>query len=94
MSDLPKTLNYLAGTVGLDAQGAANVFAGTTQLDLVKALNVAAGTSNLEFNGAVKALAIVLGGDASLDANAALLDSIANFLYPLLNLYPSLTVYP
>lgn len=43
MAELQQTLNTLAGTTGLDAQGAANAWAGTTNLDLVDALNARAG---------------------------------------------------
>lgn len=94
MSELAAELNRLAGTIDLDAQGAANVLAGTTQVDLVKALNLIAGTTGLEFNGAVKAVAILFGSDGSLDANAALVDTVLVLLYPELFLYPSLTLYP
>lgn len=72
MADLQAELNRLAGTSGLDAQGAANVGAGTSGLDLVGALNRWAGTSGLELNGACRALATVLGGDASKDGPGAL----------------------
>lgn len=75
MADLTAELNRLAGTTNLDAQGAANILASTTQVDLVKALNIAAGTTNLEFNAAVKALAVALGGNPLLDANGALSSS-------------------
>jgi hypothetical protein len=94
MSEFTTELNRLAGTVGLDAAYAANVLAGTTQLDLVGALNVIAGTTGLEFNGVVKAIAVMYGDDSSLDANGALVDSLLIPLYPLINLYPSPTLFP
>jgi hypothetical protein len=42
-SSLTAELNRLAGTTGLDSQGAANAWAGTTGLATVGALNVEAG---------------------------------------------------
>ena len=72
MADLQAELNRLAGTVGLDAAGAANVGAGTDGLELVGALNAWAGTSGLELNGALRALAAVVGGDPSKDGPGAL----------------------
>lgn len=72
MIELQATLNRLAGTTGLDAQGAANVIAGTTSLDLVGALNAKAGTDGLELNGVCKALASQYDGNAGLDAQGAL----------------------
>lgn len=71
-TDLPATLNLLAGTVGLDAQGAANQLADTTNLDLLAALNIAAGTVGLEMNAAVRALALAFGITTTLDYNSAL----------------------
>lgn len=70
--ELQAELNRLAGTTGLDAQGAANVWAGTTGLDLVGALNAKAGTSGLGLNGVCSSLATALGGNPSLAAQGAL----------------------
>jgi len=94
MGDFTAELNRLAGTTDFDAQDAANILAGTFQIDLVGALNLIAGTVGLEFNGAVKAVAELFGGDSSLDANGALVDTILFFLFPALNLYPSVTLFP
>lgn len=65
-------LNQLAGTVGLDAQGAANVWAGTKNLDLVGALNFKNVSSGLEYNLVVKRLAATYGGYPLLEAEVAL----------------------
>lgn len=69
---LQADLNRLAGTTGLDAQGAANVWAGTTGRDLVGALNVVAGTVGVELNGVIKLLAATYGGNPALDSGGAL----------------------
>lgn len=68
MGELQAELNRLAGTTGLDAQGAANVYAGTTGLDLVGALNAKAGnTERRELAGVLNQLA----GTTGLGVNAA-----------------------
>ena len=55
---LTESLNRLAGTTGLAAQGAANVYAGTTNLSLVDALNSKAGnTSPIALQGVLNQLA-------------------------------------
>ena len=94
MADLQATLNYLAGTTDLASQGAANVLADTEQIDLVGAINTAAGTTGLEFNGAIKALAVLYGANEGLDSNSALLDSLLNFTFPNVSLYPLVAIYP
>lgn len=58
---LTKYLNDLAGTDGLQAQGAANALAGTNGLALCGAVNRAAGTSGLELQGALDRLGGVPG---------------------------------
>lgn len=68
MGELQASLNTLAGTSGLDAQGAANVWAGTTKLDLLGALNAKAGTSGVGLNRVCNLLA----GTSGLDAQGAL----------------------
>jgi hypothetical protein len=72
VTDFQKTLNRLAGTTGLDAQGAANVWAGTTGLDLLGALNAKAGTTGLELNGVCRRLATTYAGSPELDYNESL----------------------
>jgi len=67
-AELQASLNRLAGTTGLDAQGAANVWAGTTGLDLLGALNVKAGTVGVGLNRVCNLLA----GTTGLDAQGAL----------------------
>lgn len=64
MAELQQTLNTLAGTTGLDAQGAANVWAGTTGKDLVGALNYRAGRTGLGLLGVLNYLAGTTGKDA------------------------------
>ena len=44
-STLTAELNRLAGTAGLDSQGAANTYAGTNRLGVVGALNIKASSS-------------------------------------------------
>ena len=44
-SSLTQELNRLAGTVGLDSQGAANAYASTTGMPVVGALNIKAQSS-------------------------------------------------
>ena len=61
-------LNRLAGTTGLDAQGAANAWAGTTGLAVQGALNVKAGTWGIGLDGVCN----LLGGTTKLAAPAAL----------------------
>lgn len=61
MAELQQTLNTLAGTTGLDAQGAANVWAGTTGKDLVSALNIKNGTVGKDLQGVLNALAGTTG---------------------------------
>ena len=58
---LTKDLNDLAGTNGLQAQGAANALAGTNGKALVGALNAAAGTDGLELQGVLGRLGGVPG---------------------------------
>ena len=94
MGELAFHLNRLAGSEGLDAQGAANFWLGTTQIDLVRAINLLAHTNNLELNGALKVLAGVFGGNPNLDMADALDTAIKFILYPLLDLFPDLTLYP
>ena len=96
MGELAGNLNRLAGSQGLDAQGAANFWAGTSQLDLVGALNLIAGTSHLELNGVIKVLASQHGGNLLLDYNGALdaAESLLLLLFPALDLYPDTTLYP
>lgn len=68
--ELQHSLNVLAGTTGLDAQGAANVwcgYAGAGKLDLVAALNSKAQTRGLELAGVLNRLA----GTSGLEVNAA-----------------------
>jgi hypothetical protein len=67
---LRTSMNRLAGTSGLDAQGAANIYAGTIGMDLVGALNTKAGNARSEW----KELAGVLNqlaGTTGLDVNEA-----------------------
>lgn len=87
-------LNYLAGTVNLEAQGAANALNGTQQIELTKVMNDLAGTTGLALNGAVKAYARLIGGNPDLDANAALNDALNSLIYPALNLFPAMTLFP
>lgn len=68
MAELKQTLNMLAGTTGLDEQGAANAWAGTTKLDLVGALNVRAGISQANRLGLLGALNVITG-TSGLDVN-------------------------
>lgn len=75
MGELQAELNRLAGTTGLDAQGAANVYAGTSGFDLVGALNVAAGTAHLELQGVLNALAGTTGLGPNAAASAILAES-------------------
>jgi hypothetical protein len=70
--ELQKTLNRLAGTSNLDAQGAANVWAGTTGMDLVGALNTKAGVWGMEFNGVCQLLGSQLSNNNQLDGQGAL----------------------
>lgn len=70
---LQKSMNRVAGTTGLDAQGAANVWAGTTGLDLLGALNVKNGTTGLGLNLVLNNLA----GTSGLDADGAAVQIIA-----------------
>lgn len=59
---LTESLNKLAGTTGLAAQGAANAWAGTTNLSLVDALNSKAGnTSPIALQGVLNQLAATSG---------------------------------
>ena len=94
MGELAYHLNRLAGSEGLDAQGAANFWLSNTQIDLVRAINLLAHTTNLELNGALKVLAGVFGGNPNLDMADALDTAIKFILYPLTSLFPSLTLYP
>ncbi len=70
-------LNRLAGTTGMDAQGAANVWAGTTGLDMVGALNYKAGITNRAEMKALLGILNQLAGTTGLgqDAAAALIES-------------------
>jgi len=65
--ELAHALNRVAGTLYLDAQGAANVWAGTTGKDLLGALNAKAGTSGLGLLRVLNRLA----GTTNLGVNAA-----------------------
>ena len=94
MTELATNLNRLAGTIGLEAQGAANAWAGTENLDLVGALNLLAHTTHLELNGVLRVLAGVFEGDPSLDGWNSLDAAIKFTLYPLTDLFPDLEVYP
>ncbi len=76
MAELQQALNQLAGTTGLDAQGAANVWAGITPAmglrDLVGALNYKAGNTPAALN--MRELGGVLNqlaGTTGLGVNAA-----------------------
>lgn len=64
-----KEINRLAGTDGLEAQKAANILAGTTGKELLYALNELAGTEGKEFNGVVRLISLLNGGDGTKDAN-------------------------
>lgn len=66
-----KEINRLAGTDGLEAQRAANVLAGTSGRELLFALNTIAGTVGKEFNGVVRLISLLNGGDGEKDANIA-----------------------
>lgn len=64
-----RDINRLAGTVGREAQHAANVLAGTTGKELLFALNKVAGTSGKEFNGVMRLISLANGGDGTKDGN-------------------------
>jgi hypothetical protein len=64
VAEMQASLNRLAGTSGLDAQGAANAWAGTSGLDLIGALNAKAGTSGLGLNAVANRLAATSGLEA------------------------------
>lgn len=66
-----KEINRLAGTTGLEAQKAANVLAGTSGRELLYALNEIAGTEGKEFNGVIRLISLLNGGDGEKDANIA-----------------------
>jgi hypothetical protein len=72
-STLATELNRLAGTTGLDRQGAANVYAGTTGLGVVGALNIKASSSRTKdkFKG-LNGICNELAGTTGLAAPAAL----------------------
>jgi len=67
-TSLAYELNRLAGTTGLDEQGAANAWAGTNGLALQGALNTRAGTWGIALDGVCNLLA----GTTNLAAPAAL----------------------
>jgi len=67
-TSLAYELNRLAGTTGLEEQGAANAWAGTTGLALQGALNTKAGTWGIALDGVCN----ILGGTTGLAAPAAL----------------------
>lgn len=56
-ASLTAILNEVAGTTGLEADGAINAFMGTSGVPLVKALNDLAGTSGVELQGVLNVLA-------------------------------------
>lgn len=64
-----REINRLAGTTGLEAQKAANVLAGTSGRELLYALNEIAGTEGKEFNGVIRLISLLNGGDGTKDAN-------------------------
>jgi len=66
---LQKEVNRMAGTDGLELQRAANVLAGTSGKELLFALNTIAGTTGKEFNGVMKLINLLNGGDGTKDAN-------------------------
>lgn len=72
-STLATELNRLAGTTGLDGQGAANVYAGTTGLGVVGALNIKASSSRTrdKFKG-LNGICNELSGTTGLSALSAL----------------------
>ncbi len=72
MAELQQTLNTLAGTTGLDAQGAANVWAGTTGKDLLGALNYRAGRTGLGVQGVLNALSGTTGNNEGFACDALL----------------------
>ena len=69
-----KEINRLAGTVGREAQHAANVLAGTTGKELLFALNKIAGTTGRGINHVLSLISIANGGSGGKDANIALDD--------------------
>jgi hypothetical protein len=71
-----KEINRMAGTSGLEAQRAANILAGTSGKELLYALNEVAGTEGKEFNGVMKLISLLNGGDGTKDANIALADLV------------------
>lgn len=70
---LQKSMNRVAKTTGLDAQGAANVWAGTYGLDLLGALNAKNGSVGLGLNAVLNSLA----GTTDLDADGAAVQILA-----------------
>ena len=71
LAPLQWQLNRLAGTTGMDAQGAANVWAGTTGLDLIGALNHKAGITNRAEMKALLGILNQLAGTTGLGQDAA-----------------------
>lgn len=94
MTELRTTLNYLADTIDLDAQGAANAWAFTEQVDLVGALNIKAGTTGLGLNKVLQVLALMWGGDPTLDSGDALDTAIRFTIFPDNVLFPELDIHP
>lgn len=68
---LTHALNRVAGTVGLEAQGAAQVWASAPGVELVGCLNKKNGTTGIDLLGVVNALAGTT--DLAIEGAAALL---------------------
>lgn len=91
---LRNSLNYLAGTTDLDAQGAANAWAFTDDIELLGVLNIKNNSVGLGLNEVLRELAVMWGGDPTKEGWSALNTAIRFTLFPDEILYPEVDLSP